>query len=162
MIYDIGSVSQGTTRLEDLIPVFLGLLPAIPYKHPLREKIEDRLRFSEDENNSYDYYETAEAEQDFIELVDAVQKFAPPYCYFGEHPCDGADYGFWTISGIDETIKGDGGLVVDDLTEIDKNKNKRFLLKSPFTYVLLRNDQDSITLYLYDRKALRLHGVWED
>jgi Ca2+-binding RTX toxin-like protein len=37
----------------------------------------------------------ADADEIITELQDALNAFAPPYCYFGAHEGDGSDFGFW-------------------------------------------------------------------
>jgi len=96
-----GSVSWGTMREQDLVPVFLDVLEAA--EHPgasrLRHMAQDILKGNWDEDAPG--WDTEEMSWFVSEdLWDAMQDVAPPYCYFGAHPGDGADYGFW----IDEDL----------------------------------------------------------
>jgi hypothetical protein len=108
---DIGSVSHGTMREEDLIPRFCDLLEKLVKENlqgfedgmfhkditnhltavaAIRQKIKDH----DWEDNRY--YGTDEAAEDLNEfLFDALNEYAPPLCNFGAHPGDGSDYGFW-------------------------------------------------------------------
>ena len=44
------------------------------------------------------------ATEQMQELMDALQEYAPDHAYFGTHPSDGADFGFW--QNDDEFIIG--------------------------------------------------------
>lgn len=108
----LGSVSSGTLRPEDLIPAFIDALDGI------REQLAapgstteapavlaDRVRQSESldyflgdmevRQRTSNYYEGEIAERDLDQLTDLLDAYAPPYCHFGAHPGDGADYGYW-------------------------------------------------------------------
>jgi len=82
----IGTVLSGTMRAEDLIPAFLNLA--------------DDLGLSVDTMLQYatlpeGYYESEDAMYDLAQLFEALDSIAPEGCYFGAHPGDGSDYGFW-------------------------------------------------------------------
>ena len=93
---NLGSISTGTMRNEDLIPDFLDTLETLAKlnkckKHlTLIDEIENRI------DTIPGYYDTEDADFDLNEdLFDALNEYAPPHAYFGSHPGDGSDYGFW-------------------------------------------------------------------
>jgi hypothetical protein len=135
----LGSVSSGTMREEDLIPCFVDLLDElylsdeVPTVNKELQKIKQRMLKD-------DYYESEDVSYDLNEfLFDALNEFAPPFCYFGSYPGDGADYGFWVSQdSIEDAILAEEMLKVDDLSEV------------PFRYegyVLLISDHGNQTLY---------------
>ena len=80
----LGSVSQGTMRTEDLLPVFLD---ALDPKHPTFMSAWLYMQ-------SGGLLEEFDAEP-IDHLVSALNDQCPPFVYFGAHPGDGADFGFW-------------------------------------------------------------------
>jgi hypothetical protein len=130
-----GSISCGTMLPEDLIPAFEYELNLCNTDHPLLKEI-DKL---ED-------YKSEEADEILQELFDALNEYAPAYGYFGSHPGDGADYGFW----LSETIEEDfDGLKVDDTSEVPSDYSGE---------VLHVNDHGNCTLYVADHG--KLTEVW--
>jgi hypothetical protein len=57
--------------------------------------INDLLAEIEERQQSDDYYASEEAHFDCDALAAVLDQFTPPYAYFGTHPGDGADLGFW-------------------------------------------------------------------
>ena len=82
---EIGSVSSGTMREADLIPVFLRELAL--YNSDAARSL----------NQLHVDLELCEEDLSRLleELFDRLDECAPDGCYFGSHPGDGADYGFW-------------------------------------------------------------------
>lgn len=113
MIYaELGSISCGTLRPEDLIPAFVDALDSLreelsapgattelPVDTMARAsrvgRIDDLLGAIERRMESNGYYESEEAGYDLEKLTEALNEFAPPNAYFGAHWGDGADFGFW-------------------------------------------------------------------
>ena len=85
-----GTVSHGTMRNEDLIPCFAEVLFAIP---------KGTAHFGGlicDANTLTDY--GSEEAYDILNMLfDALNYFAPEGYYFGAHPGDGSDFGFWQV-----------------------------------------------------------------
>ena len=142
---NIGSVSSGTMRPEDLIPDFMWEL-----RHQAPCKREHRALLTEIKSRmeADDYYESEESGWDLESLFDALDDYTPPYFYFGAHPGDGADYGYWLSESFEDDFDG---LKVSDTADI------------PSTYygeVLVVNDHGNMTLYrrAYNR---RLVVLWE-
>ena len=85
MTFEEGTVSDGTLRPEDLVPVFADEYVRLGgnagkvrsfYKH-VKEYHMDNLQW------------------DLEELFDLLNGLAPEGYYFGAHEGDGADFGFW-------------------------------------------------------------------
>lgn len=85
------SISHGTMRSEHLIPEFLGVLKIYaPDKYDAYVKENPEvldLNGLDDETMGYIVEE----------LFDALNDIAPEGTYFGAHPGDGSDYGFWEV-----------------------------------------------------------------
>jgi hypothetical protein len=76
--FQLGSISTGTLRTEDLIPAFRAALEATGNQGALA------------------LHETPVDERDELATLEiALQEACPPFVYFGAHPGDGADFGFW-------------------------------------------------------------------
>lgn len=95
---DTGTVISGTLREEDLIPAFTEEL----WKHNRRlaEAMVDEHRdlFAViDNNDEWVNGDYQEATYCLESLFDALDNVAPKGYYFGAHPGDGADFGFWPI-----------------------------------------------------------------
>ncbi len=104
----LGSVSTATLRPEDLLSAFRATLEGLVFLSGdyLSKNHSERDRFACILGDAQDLFdETGEAipEDKWEEaaeminetLPDALQEFAAPYTYFGAHPGDGADFGFW-------------------------------------------------------------------
>jgi len=129
---EIGTISRGTMRNEDLIPVFLEELKRID--DGTHAKLIKDIEQNQNSTTYDDYYESEDAQWDLDELFDALNEHAPPYCYFGAHQGDGSDYGFWpSIESIEQEIQ-DGTIVNIDGPEMPK------------AFVQI-NDHGNMTLY---------------
>jgi len=106
----IGSISHGTMRNADLLDSFAHTLRYLAiankqyeeYESIFRETIRYRDFLIEHEDKLYKPHHKKLRESIFEtvsyiieDLIDALNEFAPLNYYFGSHPGDGADYGFW-------------------------------------------------------------------
>ena len=129
----MGSISSGTMRNEDLIPCFTEELlwydPQNSIGLEIQEKIEsDDYNFTSD-NASYDL----ESLFDELNNLESLQNL--PGFYFGSHPGDGSDYGFWLSESFEYEFDG---LNVNDLNDIPSDYNGD---------ALFVNDHGNTTLY---------------
>ena len=102
-----GTVSHGTMRPQDVLPVFLGILEE--YWPDKANKIIEFYSYdwewpSADKSLVFsdplpDYLQDA-AMYLWEELADALNEIAPEGHYFGAHIGDGCDYGFWLVDDL--------------------------------------------------------------
>ena len=79
--FQLGSVSTGTMRPDDLLPAF-------------------EIAFAKITGSEYVYiadeYPNPERDRaDISDIMGALRELCPPFVYFGAHPGDSADFGFW-------------------------------------------------------------------
>ena len=98
-----GTIIHHTLRAEDLIPCFAEYLQGLlalntsdvdAESRSAHAKLCERVT-SSIEKDGDDYFESEEASHDLADLSDALNEHAPDGLYFGAHPGDGADFGFW-------------------------------------------------------------------
>lgn len=141
---NIGSVSTATMREEDLIPTFISELRSMK---PLHRKDSELIRDIEAHiRRNEDYFQSEDAGYDLEALFEALEAYALPYFYFGSHPSDGSDYGFWLSEFFEQDFEG---LKVSDLSEVPTGFSGE---------VLLVNDHGNTSLYTYSRGRGR--EVW--
>lgn len=145
--YPMGSISSGTMRHEDLIPDFVWELEHLAKAHNRKDHLNmcKGIRQSMEKEG---YYESEDADIDLNEdLFNALNEYAAPYFYFGSHPGDGADYGFW-LGEIEEYDFN--GLKVSDLSEVPKDYAGE---------ILHINDHGNMTLYS-KAKTQKPREIW--
>jgi len=104
----IGSISHGTLRTEDLLHTFLCELEGLcllsgdylSQNHAERDRYANLIGEAQDcfAEDGEEIDEEKEETANYLvneSMPDALNQFAPPYCYFGAHEGDGSDFGFW-------------------------------------------------------------------
>lgn len=106
--YQFGTISHATMNPEHLAPRFLDCLADFAPRRASKLRKEWEACEPEDQSEFVD------------SLFDVLGEFAAPYCYFGAHPGDGADYGFWLCENWDQDFADNGGLKVSCTSEVPK------------------------------------------
>jgi len=88
------TVSHGTCRVEDLVPAFTFELTLHDEEFSASQVCADVAQMLGDDAADW---EGEEAISILIELESRLEAIAPEGCYFGSHPGDGSDFGFWTF-----------------------------------------------------------------
>jgi hypothetical protein len=91
----LGSISSGTMREVDLIPDFIWEIKNRGAKR-LAARYQSEFDAMLDEDG--DIKPECQEDASYLlneDLFDKLNENLPPYVYFGSHPGDGADYGYW-------------------------------------------------------------------
>ena len=166
--YPMGSVSCDTMREEDLIPEFLYQLDYLAsqrgiYNKRAPEKREMSPVSAKERKAHLGLVREIEGridtgtpgDADLSDLFDALGEYAGPYFYFGSHPGDGPDYGFWLSEDWDRDFvsanewESADSIKVNDLADVPAKFRGE---------VAVVNDRGNVTLYRKTSRAL--HEVW--
>jgi hypothetical protein len=154
----LGTVSHGTLRPEDLIPTFLDTLREVSRQsgdidqmcraHELVGEIEARTNY-----DSYFEEDHEDVAFDLERLTDYLNGYAPPYCYFGSHPGDGSDFGFWLDEDWQARAEEDGVPVISCWEEMPGGNYSG--------NVFLISDHGNVTLYFLNGRgaASEIFGI---
>jgi hypothetical protein len=106
--FQLGSISTGTLRTEDLLPAFtytMGELTHSPisntskYPNEAMAKLWDEaikaINNPDTDTNPLSDDECVARNEILSDLQDALNELCPPFVYFGTLEGDGADFGFW-------------------------------------------------------------------
>jgi len=129
--FQLGSISHGTLRTQDLLPVFLETLTALGGDVPSDLECGAHIEYLNwpgpgttacDEDDKF--WSSEEAMWDMEALTDGLNNLCPPFVYFGALEGDGSDFGFWPDrdaiqEAIDPTsclvsINANGDYVLED------------------------------------------------
>ena len=113
--FQLGSISTGTLRTEDLIPAFtytMGELTHDPVSNTSKYPTEAMAKLWDEAIHliGTDQWWTLDPEDSGVDdllndLTDALDELCPPFVYFGTLEGDGADFGFWPdIETIQEIV----------------------------------------------------------
>ena len=102
----LGTVSHGTMRPQDLIPQFLRAIAVIAHAKPAGfnynhaaalqvAHLHSVPNWVVDEGDSCPWWDEEESGWLLETLFEGLASVAPEGYYFGAHPGDGSDYGFW-------------------------------------------------------------------
>lgn len=99
MTIALGTISAGTLRAQDLVPAFEA---ALRIYHPaaytqLLTLPFDRVPGDARGDSQHEFWGTEAADDYVAELISALDEACDPGVYFGAHPGDGADFGFWCV-----------------------------------------------------------------
>lgn len=138
----IGAISEGTSRPEDLVPTFAGVLQE--HAPDLYDAWCDAFPNARDEAADPEMLTEAQ-----FALEDDLTSLAPPYVRFGSNEGDGASYGFWPDwDALDQDAVA--------VTPPRHNPTPEVLkAETPPGYILVVNDHGNATLY-----RVALEEVW--
>ena len=134
----LGSVSTGTLNPRDLIPALTSELEwqigrngeflSKPENFAMRDRLASLVGEAQDsfDEAGEEIREDVDSSEIINDLCDALSEFAKPFCWFGSHPGDGSDFGYWPcFESIDDLEHGDSeaSLDGDDRKEVNDHGN---------------------------------------
>ena len=114
--FQLGSISTGTLRTQDLLPVFLETFIALggnvpsdlecgAYIEYLNWPNPETTACNEDDK----FWDSEDAMWDMEALTNGLNNLCPPFVYFGTLEGDGADFGFWPdMEALNEAMQNMG------------------------------------------------------
>ena len=96
----IGTVISGTMRPQDLVPALMEVLSAYDpdaHKRMVMDSPTPVVPLEAMDDDRHEWWASDDARYFLEDLFNALNQVAPDNVYFGAHPGDGSDYGFWPI-----------------------------------------------------------------
>lgn len=153
----IGTINQGTLRSQDLLEAFADELDRLDTDGEHGALLIDArhslacLESGDDATEAEQEY-ASQAAETIAELIDALNGFAPPYCYFGTTEGDGSDFGFWSdVESLEDDARGGDVLKIADGDDVAAAIRERGNLPD---YVMSVSDHGNVTLYAIADVAL--------
>ena len=115
-MFRLGTVSHATMRPQDLIPAFIAKIEELKEHIPGDLECGTHLEYTNLPNydqlavidDDDEYWESDAASYDLESLFETLNELAPKFVYFGTHPGDGADFGFWPdMNSLNENLRPD-------------------------------------------------------
>ena len=107
--FELGSISTGTLRPEDLLPTFARELERHAPDHALVTAADDIL------NRLPDDWDGGGASELINQIQDELQNHCPPFVIFGSLEGDGADFGYWPdMERLQEALRWERDHYPDD------------------------------------------------
>ena len=122
--FQLGSISTGTLRPEDLLPAFtytMGELTHNPISNTSKYPNEAMANLWDEAIHliGTDQWWTIDPEDSGVDgllndLTDALNELCPPFVYFGTLEGDGADFGFWVdMDRLNEALRDPEHTLID-------------------------------------------------
>lgn len=132
---ELGSVSHGTLRSEDLLSAFISTLKGLqlangqflsrPENFGTRDRLANLIGEAQDvfgDDGETIPEENQETASELVnEFCDTLNEFSPPFCYFGTHPGDGSDFGFWLSEEWRVDAEDEGCPIVSDGSDLPED-----------------------------------------
>lgn len=102
-MFQLGTVSEGALLTEDLLDSFASTLEQLARQEP-----QNRAHLALAFQAQADFEDELISDEEMVNeiLPDALQEYCPPFVYFGSHPGDGADFGFWPdLDGLQDALR---------------------------------------------------------
>ena len=145
--FQLGSISTGTLRTEDLRHAFANRLEALELGMPPTPAGEPRWLNLVEEARDDKFYADQDDQSVIDDLSDALNKFCPPFVYFGTLEGDGSDFGFWVDrDAIQEAIDPTSCLV-------SINANGDYVLEEDGVIVQV-SDHGNVTVMDLERNVI--------
>ena len=127
----IGPISEGTLRTQDLLEAFTDALEALDTEGIHAGIVADVDELLDTDPDEWTDGQDEDAAGNLALVFDALQDYAPPFCYFGAHEGDGACFGFFVDhDAIEEAVRSGEALKVEDSADIPEGETRPVFLVS--------------------------------
>lgn len=132
----IGTLSSGTVNRDHLV---YNLAVELDYLNGGDSYVERLAKLVDPDDADWTILPDCDNAADDLlsEIMSALDDLAPAYCYFGTHPGDGADFGFWPdMETIEEFPRISDPSDLDNIIGDDVQENRLYV-----------NDHGNVTVY---------------